>query len=80
MARGNGKDIILQAFHWNLVKTKGTGTMDWKHESWYKVLTNMADEIADIGFTIVYLPPPWIDDSHWENEGKHGGGEGYLQV
>ncbi len=78
MARGNGKDIILQAFHWNLVKTKGTGTMDWKHESWYKVLTNMADEIADIGFTIVYLPPPWIDDSHWENEGKHGGGEGYF--
>jgi hypothetical protein len=28
VTRGNKKDIILQAFHWNLVKTKGTGTLD----------------------------------------------------
>ena len=52
MPRGTGKDIILQAFHWNLVKTKGTGTMDWRHDSWYTVLKNMADEIAEMGFTI----------------------------
>ena len=41
-ARGNGQDIILQAFHWNLVKTKGTGTIDGRPESWYLILSNLA--------------------------------------
>lgn len=76
--RGNGRDVMLQAFHWNLVKTKGTGTVDGRKESWYQILAGMVDEIADAGFTIVYMPPPWIDDSHWESNGKHGGGEGYF--
>jgi glucan 1,4-alpha-maltotetraohydrolase len=78
VTRGNGKDIILQAFHWNLVKTKGTGTMDAEKFSWYKTLENLSDKIAAAGFTMVYLPPPWIDDSLWEKDGKHGGGEGYF--
>ena len=77
-ARGNGKDIILQAFHWNLVKTQGTGTIDCDNKSWYAILSEMADEIQAIGFTVVYLPPPWRDDSVWESNGKHGGGEGYF--
>ena len=76
--RGNGRDIILQAFHWNLVKTRGTGTMDNRDESWYAVLAGMVDELAAIGFTVIYLPPPWVDDSSWESAGKHGGGEGYF--
>jgi len=76
--RGNGKDIILQAFHWNLVKTQGTGTLANSPISWYKILLGMANEIADTGATIVYLPPPWRDDSAWESNGKHGGGEGYF--
>lgn len=76
--RGNGRDIILQAFHWNLVKTQGTGTIDGRAESWYRILFDMADVLAEIGFTIVYLPPPWRDDSRWESDGKHGGGEGYF--
>jgi alpha-amylase len=75
--RGNGKDIILQGFHWNLVKTSGTGTLA-NRESWYSILKNRIQEIASTGFTILYLPPPWIDDSHWEGNGKHGGGEGYF--
>lgn len=70
--------MILQAFHWNLVKTAGTGTMDGRDVSWYRVLTDHADAIADLGVTIVYLPPPWRDDSHWEKNGVHGGGEGYF--
>ena len=78
IARGDGRDVILQAFHWNLVKTQGTGTMDGRDQSWYRVLTTMADEIAAIGFTVVYLPPPWRDDSAWESGGRHGGGEGYF--
>lgn len=76
--RGNGKDIILQAFHWNLVKTKGTGTMDGKDQTWYQVLDSMVDEFQEIGFTIIYLPPPWVDDSSWEGINSHGGGEGYF--
>ncbi|HNO25905.1 MAG TPA: hypothetical protein PKK94_23180, partial [Leptospiraceae bacterium] len=75
ITRGNGKDILLQAFHWNLVKTKGTGTVDGSDKSWYGILTERAPQIASDGFTIVYLPPPWVDDSHWEGNGKHGGGE-----
>jgi alpha-amylase len=78
VTRGNGRDIILQAFHWNLVKTKGTGTMDGETKSWYKTLEAMAARISELGFTVVYLPPPWIDDSLWEKDGKHGGGEGYF--
>ncbi len=76
--RGNGKDVVLQAFHWNLVKTQQTGTIDKGNKSWYKILTDMADRIKKDGFTIVYLPPPWVDDSEWYSNGKHGGGEGYF--
>ena len=78
ITRGNGRDIILQACHWNLVKTKGTGTLDGSGSSWYKTLAARADDIAAAGFTVVYLPPPWIDDSLWEKDGRHGGGEGYF--
>ena len=78
VTRGNGRDILLQAFHWNLVKSHGTGTLDSQNESWYKILTNMAKVVGDLGATIIYLPPPWIDDSKWEKEDKHGGGEGYF--
>jgi glucan 1,4-alpha-maltotetraohydrolase len=78
ITRGNGKDILLQGFHWNLTKTKGTGTIDGKESSWYKVLTSKAKVISELGCTILYLPPPWIDESHWEGNGKHGGGEGYF--
>jgi glycosidase len=77
-ARGSGQDIILQAFHWNLVKTQGTGTIDGGPDSWYAILLKKAREIAAFGYTVVYLPPPWRDDSAWENDGKHGGGEGYF--
>ena len=69
--RGNGKDIILQGFHWNLVKTAGTGTLDSRGESWYSILKSRMKEISTIGFTILYLPPPWVDDSHWDGNGTH---------
>ncbi len=78
LAIGDGRDVVLQAFHWNLVKTQGTGTMDGREVSWYQVLREKVDVIAALGFTIVYLPPPWRDDSSWASGGKHGGGEGYF--
>ena len=77
-ARGSGKDIILQAFHWNLVKTQGTGTMDGRGISWLRLLKDLSGRIASAGFTVVYLPPLWRDDSAWEGGGRHGGGEGYF--
>ena len=78
VSRGNGKDIILQAFHWNLVKTTGDGTLDGLEKSWFSILAELTDKIADAGFTIVYLPPLWRDDSIWSSGGRHGGGEGYF--
>jgi len=78
IARGNARDVILQAFHWNLVKTQGTGTMDGREKSWYAVLLDHVPRIAAMGVTVVYLPPPWRDDSSWSSDGKHGGGEGYF--
>lgn len=78
LAQGTGRDVLLQAFHWNLVKTQGTGTMDGKPKTWYQKLLGEVDTIAALGFTLVYLPPPWVDDSTWEKAGVHGGGEGYF--
>ncbi len=75
---GNGNDILLQGFHWNLTKTQGTGTFDNKSLSWYTELTRLAPKISADGFTMIYLPPPWSDDSEWYGHGKHGGGEGYY--
>jgi len=75
---GNGSDVILQAFHWNLVKTQGTVTIDGRSVSWYAILEASMTHIASCGFTVLYLPPPWRDDSAWEHDGKHGGGEGYY--
>lgn len=60
--RGSGYDIILQAFHWNLVKTSGEGTLNKSEKSWFHILTDMTADIADAGFTVVYLPPLWRDD------------------
>lgn len=78
IARGDGRDVILQAFHWNLVKTQGTGTVDSGPRSWWRILRDEVDAIVDLGFTIVYLPPPWRDDSEWRDGDRHGGGEGYF--
>jgi alpha-amylase len=76
--QSDGCEVVLEAFHWNLVKTQGTGTLDLRSESWYAILLASLDRIVANGFTTLILPPPWRDDSTWESEGKHGGGEGYF--
>ncbi|MGF1467920.1 MAG: alpha-amylase family glycosyl hydrolase [Sandaracinaceae bacterium] len=79
VARGDGRDVMLQAFHWNLVKTQGTGTVDGQDRSWYRILReDFVDRIAALDVSLVLLPPPWVDDSAWEEGGRHGGGEGYF--
>lgn len=67
-----GDEIILQGFHWNVVRTN--------NGDWYDTLKNMASTIASDGFTAVWMPPPWRDFSSWSDPqaGTSGGGEGYF--
>lgn len=44
---GSGFEILLQAFNWE----------SWK-SGYYKMLTSKVKEIASMGFTAVWLPPP----------------------
>jgi hypothetical protein len=85
--KGDDKDdwsgAIIQGFHWNLVKTQGNGTLGNGYDAsrtWYDLLKDTVPEIADIGFTAIWMPPPWKDDSKWWGDGGYpmGGGEGYF--
>ena len=46
-AAGSGREIILQGFNWESHRDK-----------WYARLEAQLDEIAEAGFTAVWLPPP----------------------
>lgn len=46
-AAGSGFEILLQGFNW-----------DSHHQEWYKVIAGQAAEIAEAGFTSIWLPPP----------------------
>jgi alpha-amylase len=59
---GGGEDIILQGFHWNSSRSTP--------EKWYDVLTRMAPVIGQDGFTRIWLPPVWADESSWGDPGK----------
>lgn len=72
---GGGTQILLQAFHWNIVKTSGQQTLSG---DWYSTINGMLDTIKNAGFTALWLPPPWRDDSYWSSNGVNGGGEGYY--
>ncbi|RMF16253.1 MAG: DUF1921 domain-containing protein, partial [Gammaproteobacteria bacterium] len=65
-----GDEIILQGFHWDVVRTAPG--------NWYHTLDNMAGQIAADGFSAIWMPVPWRDQSSWSSNGKRGGGEGYF--
>uniref|UniRef100_A0A7S1T2P7 alpha-amylase n=1 Tax=Tetraselmis chuii TaxID=63592 RepID=A0A7S1T2P7_9CHLO len=44
---GTGEEILLQGFNWE----------SHKHD-WYAVLSGQAADIAEAGFTLVWMPPP----------------------
>lgn len=46
---GSGQEILLQGFNWDSSK---------QSSGWYTILKEQVDEIADYGFTLVWLPPP----------------------
>ncbi|HUE93939.1 glucan 1,4-alpha-maltotetraohydrolase domain-containing protein [Pseudomonas sp.] len=67
-----GDEIILQGFHWNVVRTAPN--------NWYSTLASMAPSIAADGFSAIWMPVPWRDFSSWSDasNGTSGGGEGYF--
>ncbi len=65
-----GDEIILQGFHWNIVREA--------NGNWYNILNNMAGDIKNDGFTAIWMPVPWRDFSSWSSGGNSGGGEGYF--
>ncbi|WP_218191732.1 MULTISPECIES: alpha-amylase family glycosyl hydrolase [unclassified Pseudomonas] len=68
---GGGENILLQTFHWNSSRNP---------TPWYSVLAQQAATIGNDGFTLVWLPPPWTDNSSWTDSQAQtsGGGEGYF--
>lgn len=66
---GSGEEILLQGFHWNSSRHS---------EKWYPLLARMANTIGADGFTAIWMPPPWADESSWNNQTASGGGEGYF--
>jgi len=65
-----GDEIILQGFHWNVVREAPN--------DWYNRLREMAPTIAADGFSAIWMPVPWRDFSSWSEGGNSGGGEGYF--
>src|SRR5947207_2171914 len=52
---GDGRDIVLQGFHWN----SHAGALDGHtRKSWYRILQENAAVIKGAGFTWVWFPPP----------------------
>jgi alpha-amylase len=52
---GDGRDIILQGFHWASHAGVWEGQ---KRKSWYRILAENAPAINSAGFTWVWFPPP----------------------
>ena len=69
---GSGGEILLQGFHWNSSRQAD--------QTWYQTLTKKSAQIAADDFTAIWMPPPWRDESHWQDDQQHtfGGGEGYF--
>lgn len=50
---GNGRELILQGFNWESCNAK-----EKAGKSWYALLSEMTPDIANAGFTAVWMPPP----------------------
>jgi alpha-amylase len=53
---GDGRDVILQGFHW--VSHEGGKDGDGKRKSWYAILRENAELVKAAGFTWIWFPPP----------------------
>jgi alpha-amylase len=48
-AEGRGDEIMLQGFNWDSSR---------HNHGWWDILKSQVDEIADYGFSLIWLPPP----------------------
>jgi glycosidase len=78
---GSGEEVILQAWHWGSANKVNYGNSSVSG-GWYTFLKDQLNDIRTAGFTVLYLPPPWRDDSSWYTDETRtiigGGGEGYY--
>jgi glucan 1,4-alpha-maltotetraohydrolase len=65
-----GDEVGIQLFHWNSVRDR--------YNNWYNDINTNADLLKKLGITMVWMPPPWRDDSSWSSGSSYGGGEGYF--
>ena len=61
-----GDEIILQGFHWNVVREAPN--------DWYNILRQQASPLAADGISAIWMPVPRRDFSIWTDGGKSGGG------
>jgi alpha-amylase len=54
---GNGRDILLQGFHWESHQG-GRDPATSARKSWYRILEDNAPAIKAAGFTWIWFPPP----------------------
>ena len=48
---GTGEEMLLQGFNWESSRIEGGG-------AWYRKMTEMAPQMAEMGITVAWLPPP----------------------
>src|SRR5262249_20666967 len=53
---GDGRDVILQGFHWH--SHHGGWPENGVKKGWYRILQENAERIKQAGFTLVWCPPP----------------------
>jgi alpha-amylase len=53
---GNGRDILLQGFHWPACA--GAKDSNGSRKSWYRIIQENSHSIKSAGFTWVWFPPP----------------------
>jgi alpha-amylase len=53
---GDGRDVILQGFHWR--SHHGGWPENGAKKCWYRIIEDNAERIKQTGFTLVWFPPP----------------------
>jgi len=53
---GDGRDILLQGFHWE--SHRGVADATGNRKSWYRIIQENAAAIRQAGFSWVWFPPP----------------------
>jgi alpha-amylase len=53
---GEGRDVILQGYHWR--SHHGSWPSNGVKKAWYRIIEENAGRIKHAGFTIVWFPPP----------------------